>query len=89
MHLWDPHAAVEVATLEGHAGRILALAFSRDGTRLVSASQDTTARVWDVAAGRCIATLAGHAKAVQAVCFTEDGAVVVCERVEHRLGTTD
>jgi WD40 repeat protein len=33
---------------EGHLGAVTALAFSRDGKRLVSASEDSTALVWDL-----------------------------------------
>jgi hypothetical protein len=37
-----------VHVFDGHAQNILSLAFSRDGTRLVSSSCDTTLLVWDV-----------------------------------------
>ena len=36
------------------------VAFSPDGTRLATASDDKTAKVWDVASGREVLTLAGH-----------------------------
>ena len=39
------------ATLSGHADTIGAVAFTPDGTRLVSASEDRTLRLWDVARG--------------------------------------
>ena len=38
--------------------------FSPDGTRIVTASEDKTARVWDAATGKALATLAGHEGAV-------------------------
>ena len=34
--------------------------FSSDGTKIVSASSDTTVRVWDVATGACEQTLHGR-----------------------------
>jgi hypothetical protein len=37
-----------VGKFPGHRGSVLALAFSADGARLVSASADTTALVWDI-----------------------------------------
>ena len=37
-----------VKILEGHKGKILALAISRDGTKVVSGSNDETIRIWDL-----------------------------------------
>jgi WD40 repeat protein len=36
------------AALLGHKGFVLSAAFSPDGTRIVTASEDSTARIWDV-----------------------------------------
>ena len=41
-----------VTTFEDHAGEVLSLAFSPDGTRAVTGSTDGTARIWDVLTGR-------------------------------------
>ena len=35
-------------------------AFSPDGSRIVTASDDKTARIWDAASGKEIAVLRGH-----------------------------
>jgi WD40 repeat protein len=42
-------AGALVRTLRGHGGRVLGVAWSPDGTLLVSCSDDTSALVWDVA----------------------------------------
>jgi WD40 repeat protein len=60
-----------------HRDRIGALAFSPDGTRLASASDDFTARVWDVATGAQTAVLEGHTSKVLGVAFSPGGARVV------------
>jgi RNA polymerase sigma factor (sigma-70 family) len=62
--------------LEGHADDVYALAYSRDGTRLATASRDGTVFVWDAATGKKLAALAGHQRAVHAVAFNRDGDVV-------------
>ena len=36
------------------------MAFSGDGTKVVSGSDDETVRVWDVGSGECVRTLTGH-----------------------------
>jgi WD40 repeat protein len=40
--------------LEGHTAAVRACAFSHDGSRLATASQDKTVRVWDVETGKCL-----------------------------------
>ena len=50
----------ELHVLEGHTGAVLSAAFSPDGTRVITASDDQTARLWDAATGKALATLEGH-----------------------------
>jgi RNA polymerase sigma factor (sigma-70 family) len=48
--LWDARTGKPLATLPGHGKQLNRLAFSPDGRRLVSTSQDGTALVWDIEA---------------------------------------
>jgi WD40 repeat protein len=66
-----------VATLAGHTDSVTAVALSSDGRRLLSGSEDNTARLWDAATGKAIATLAGHTAQVTAVAFSPDGTRVL------------
>jgi len=59
--------------LQGHAGYVPAVAFSPDGTRLVSASSDQTLKLWDTAEGIQLATFYGHRARVHGVVFSKDG----------------
>ncbi len=58
---------------QGHTGFILALAFSPDGKRALSGSEDATVRLWEVATGREVRPLEGHSGDVLAVAFSPDG----------------
>jgi len=67
----------ERTVLGGHTGGVTALAFSPDGTRVLTGSYDHTARLWDAATGEAVATLAGHTAPVLAVAFSRNGTRVV------------
>jgi WD40 repeat protein len=48
--------------------------FSPDGTRIITASQDETARLWDAASGRPIGEpLKGHTDIASSAAFSPDG----------------
>jgi type VI secretion system protein ImpC len=71
--LWSVADGKELATLRGHAGRVLSVAFAPDGLTLASASDDLTAKLWDVATRSKRISLRGHAKTVECGAFTPDG----------------
>ena len=56
---------------------MLYAAFSPDGTLIVTASADKTARVWDAASRRTVVTLAGHQGPVNSSVFSPDGTYIV------------
>jgi WD40 repeat protein len=63
--------------MRGHADDVTALAFSPDGGRLVSGSDDNSVKVWDIDQGTLLRTLHGHIDNVTAVAFSPDGRRVV------------
>jgi WD40 repeat protein len=46
--IWDVASGRLLATLEGHTGEVVDAEFSPDGSRVVTASWDGTAKIWDV-----------------------------------------
>jgi WD40 repeat protein len=64
-------------SISGHEGPVVSAAFSPDGTRVVTSSDDNTARVWNAASGREIAALRGHERKVNSAAFSPDGTRVV------------
>jgi WD40 repeat protein len=65
------------ATLRGHTSSVVSAVFSPDGQRIVTASDDQTARVWNATSGQLLATLQGHTKAVWTAAFSPDGQRIV------------
>jgi WD40 repeat protein len=75
--LWDAETGAQIAALAPASDRqpsVNDLAFSPDGSRLVSASSGA-AKVWDLQTDRVIRRFA-HADAVSSVAFSPDGALV-------------
>ncbi|CCA76159.1 related to WD40-repeat protein (notchless protein) [Serendipita indica DSM 11827] len=65
-------------TLRGDQGSIWAVAFSPDGSRIISGSLDKTIRVWDSDTGQALGEpLRGHEHGVTTVGFSPDGSLIV------------
>ena len=64
--------------LQGHTGSVKSAAFSPDGARIVTASDDNTARLWDAKTRRLARRAQGaHGLVVNSAAFSPDGARVV------------
>jgi WD40 repeat protein len=70
--VWDFEKQEKVFDLPGHHDRINAVAFSPDGSWLVSGGDDSTVRVWNVLTGRLVVARQFDA-AVQSLAFSADG----------------
>ena len=60
-----------------HDDSVLDVTFSPDGTRIVTASGDKTARLWNAQAGAAIGAVMKHDGSVLSVAFSPDGTRVV------------
>jgi len=73
-------------TLQGHGGRIEAMALTPDGKQIVSAG-DHTLRIWDLESGQVVRTLTDPTGEISAMTLTSDGkqAISVAHSVEHNV----
>jgi WD40 repeat protein/tRNA A-37 threonylcarbamoyl transferase component Bud32 len=65
-----------IVRYHSHADRVRSVAWSPDGSKIVSASDDKTAQVWGAATGDHLFTYSGHADRVNAVAWSPDGKLI-------------
>jgi WD40 repeat protein/serine/threonine protein kinase len=82
-YYWQRQAHLNLCTLRGHLDAVWSVAFSLDGQRLVTASDDHTARVWEAASGRELFKLVGHTAKVKSAVFSRDGRFIVTAGDDH------
>jgi WD40 repeat protein len=71
--VWDARTGDELATLVGHTGLVLDVAFSPDGASVATGAMDGTVRLWDADGGSPPLVLRGHKGPVGSVEFSPDG----------------
>lgn len=74
-----------IREIEGHSSRVNTLAFSPDGHRLLTTSDDLTAKVWDVNTGNFIMTLNGHTERVVKGIYSPDNAWIITAGYDNTI----
>lgn len=98
--LWDIATGVALRTLDKwprvpgqNMSRPVAfvnsVAFSPDGTTLVSGSYDETVALWDVASGSVVRYFRGHSSSVTSVAFGDDGKTIASGSDDHTIKLWD
>ncbi len=77
MKVWDARTGTPILKLRAHTAPFWSLAFSPDGTRILTGRADGAATVWDVRSGMALFELKGHTGAVSSVAFSPDGTRIV------------
>ena len=75
--IWNADGTGQPVVLRGHEAGLTSVAFSPDGTRIVTASVDGTARIWHANGTGQSLVLRGHQKAVRSAAFSPDGTRIV------------
>jgi WD40 repeat protein len=71
--LWDANRGALILTLQGHQARINSVVFSRDGSSILTGSNDGTVRIWDARTGDCIKVLNPDIGPISSANYTDDG----------------
>ena len=76
--------------LRGHNSSVLSVAFSPDGSKIVSGSYDETIRVWDASTGvEMLPPLRGHDHWVRSVAFSPDGLKIISGSYDETIRVWD
>jgi WD40 repeat protein len=75
-------ADAALAVLPEHDEVVESAAYSPDGSRIVTASRDHTARIWDASSGAPLAILRGHGGWVITAAYSPDGKRIVTASVD-------
>ncbi|KAJ3874888.1 quinon protein alcohol dehydrogenase-like superfamily [Lentinula edodes] len=102
VRIWDASTGAQIGVplqghdssigvpLQGHDDWVSSVAFSPDGTRIVSGSGDHTVRIWDASTGAQIGVpLQGHDDWVSSVAFSPDGTRIVSGSHDHTVRIWD
>jgi WD40 repeat protein len=73
LRLFDTKEWKLAASLGGHLDTVSSVAWSPDGTKLLSASFDKTVRLWDVKTAKVLHAFSGHSDFVYAAGFSPKG----------------
>jgi WD40 repeat protein len=73
VRIFDIETREQILSKRGHAGWVRTVAFSPDGSRIASGSDDKTIRIWDAQTGMEMHRLEGHEDLVRSVAFSSDG----------------
>lgn len=71
-YLWDADTGERLRVLSGHSEYIEMVTFSHDGERVLTGSEDHTARIWDAKSGSLLKVLRGHTSRIAAAAFSAD-----------------
>ena len=81
--------ALTSLAIKSHQDVVYSAAWSPDGTKIATASQDRTAKIWESATGKELKTLKDHSDAVSRVCFAPDGKTVYTASLDHNVRRFD
>ncbi len=83
--LYDAHTNARIADLPGHLRRVYSMAFSPDGSRLVTGSMDQTVNVYNVSKRVLERTFREHRATIGGIAFHPDGDRIATAAGDNQL----
>ncbi|OAY27087.1 WD repeat-containing protein VIP3 [Manihot esculenta] len=73
VHMYDAEGKSMITAMSGHAGWVLSVDASPDGSAIATGSSDRTVRLWDLNMRAAVQTMSNHADQVWGVAFRPPG----------------
>jgi eukaryotic-like serine/threonine-protein kinase len=83
--LWSVNTGTKLFTLKTDSSTVLSLAFSRDGQRIVTASDDGSIKVWSALNQQLLGIFKGHDQEVTAVQFSPDASLIISGSADQSI----
>jgi periodic tryptophan protein 2 len=87
--VWEWQSESYILKQQGHFDSMNALAYSPDGTKIVTTSDDGKIKVWDIGSGFCIVTFTEHTSGVTACEFAKKGNVLFTSSLDGSVRAWD
>jgi len=85
IRLWQVSDGTLLRSFSGHVGGVNSIAFSPDGSTLVSCGEDMTVRHWRVYNGQLLYTISGHTGEVLSVAFSPDSSLLASGGTDKKI----
>ncbi|KAK9466895.1 WD40-repeat-containing domain protein [Lipomyces arxii] len=76
IEIWSVYDTKKAIKLRGHEGSIFNVCFSKDGSKLISCSDDRSIRVWDLETQQCLAVGWGHLSRIWQLEYLSDDCII-------------
>ena len=83
--VWDARSGAVEHILKGHTAEVTSVAYSFDGTKIISGSNDKTICVWNAQSGTLENTLKGHADTVSSVAYSSNGLKIISGSLDKTI----
>lgn len=87
--VWEWQSESYILKQQGHFDASNAIAYSPDGTRIVTASDDGKLKLWDIITGFCIVTFTEHTASITACEFAKRGNVLFTASLDGSVRAWD
>jgi serine/threonine protein kinase len=85
MHVWDLENMNKILDLPGRGAKVEAVAFTRDGLRVLSGGFDNTLRLWNAKTGQELAHLEGHTSVIRRVIVLPSDELVMTASADRTI----
>ena len=87
--VWSSENFELLGTLKDHESWINSVAFSPDGTRIVTSSYDKTVKIWGTKSFDPLGTLIGHSSSVNSARYNSDGTLIITSSADGTVKIWD